>query len=89
MTAPRRLAPLPLLHRIARAASTGLARASGALHPQPETRAVARGRLTAVSVKVALALLVTTDCAAQGAVCTGDGRKLSNRLEFTVSGPGG
>ena len=29
----------------------------------------------------------TTDCNATGAVCTGDGRKLSNRLEFTVSGP--
>ena len=28
------------------------------------------------------------DCAAEGAICTGDGRKLSNRLEFTVSGPG-
>ena len=31
---------------------------------------------------------VTTDCDADGAVCTGDGRKLSNRLELTVSGPG-
>ena len=38
---------------------------------------------------VTLALPVTTDCGALGAVCTGDGRKLSNRLEFTVSGPGG
>ena len=27
------------------------------------------------------------DCAAQGSICTGDGRKLSNRLEFTASGP--
>ena len=27
------------------------------------------------------------DCTALGAVCTGDGRKLSNRLEITVSGP--
>ena len=28
----------------------------------------------------------TTDCDAQGAVCTGDGRMLSSRLEITVSG---
>ena len=38
---------------------------------------------------VTIVLPVTTDCDAQGAVCTGDGRKLSNRLEFTVSGPEG
>ena len=38
---------------------------------------------------VTIVLPVTTDCNAQGAICTGDGRKLSNRLEFTVSGPGG
>ena len=31
----------------------------------------------------------TTDCDAQGAVCTNDGRKLSRQLEITVSGPGG
>ena len=33
-------------------------------------------------------LPVTTNCAAQRAVCTADGRKLSNQLQFTVSGPG-
>ena len=38
---------------------------------------------------VTIVLPVTTDCNADGAVCTADGRKLSNRLEFTVSGPGG
>ena len=38
---------------------------------------------------VTIVLPVTTDCAANGAVCTGDGRKLSNRLEITVSGPTG
>ena len=37
---------------------------------------------------VTVVLLVTTDCDADGAVCTADGRMLSNRLEFTVSGPG-
>ena len=37
---------------------------------------------------VTVVLPVTTDCNANGAVCTADGRKLSNRLEFTVSGPG-
>ena len=38
---------------------------------------------------VTIVLPVTTDCNAQGAVCTGDGRMLSNRLELTVSGPDG
>ena len=37
---------------------------------------------------VTIALPVTTDCAAPGAVCTGDRRPLSGRLELTVSGPG-
>ena len=38
---------------------------------------------------VIIALPATTDCNADGAICTGDGRKLSNSLSFTVSGPGG
>ena len=38
---------------------------------------------------VTIVLPVTTDCAANGAICTVDGRKLSTRLELTVSGPGG
>jgi hypothetical protein len=38
---------------------------------------------------VTIVLPVTTDCGATGAICTGDGRKLSNSLSFTVSGPGG
>ncbi len=38
---------------------------------------------------VTVVLPVTTDCDADGAVCTADGRKLSNRLEVTVSGSGG
>ena len=38
---------------------------------------------------VIVVLPVTTDCEDEGAVCTADGRKLSNRLEFTVSGPSG
>ena len=37
---------------------------------------------------VTIELPATTDCAAAGAICTGDGRKLSNSLNFTVSGPG-
>ena len=36
---------------------------------------------------VTIVLPATTDCDAQGAVCTEDGRMLSNRLEFTVPGP--
>ena len=38
---------------------------------------------------VTIVLPVPDDCADQGAICTRDGRKLSNRLEFTVVGPGG
>ena len=37
---------------------------------------------------VTITLPETTDCDAQGAICTGDGRKLSHRLELTVGGPG-
>ena len=36
--------------------------------------------------EVSVVLPVTTDCDDQGAVCTEDGRKLSNRNEFTLSG---
>ena len=36
---------------------------------------------------VAVVLPVTTDCADMGAICSKDGRMLSSRLEFTVSGP--
>ena len=38
---------------------------------------------------VTVVLPETTDCNAQGAICTGDGRRLSNRTELTVSGLGG
>ena len=37
---------------------------------------------------VTIELPATTDCNADGAICNGDGRKLSNSLSFTVSGPG-
>ena len=37
---------------------------------------------------VTIVLPVTTNCDDLGAICTGDGRKLSNRNELTVSGPG-
>ena len=37
---------------------------------------------------VTILLPETEDCDVQGAICTGDGRKLSTRLDFTVSGPG-
>ena len=39
--------------------------------------------------KVTITLPVTTDCDADGAICTEDGSKLSNQLKVTVSGPGG
>ena len=38
---------------------------------------------------VTIALPITTDCEAEHAICTEGGRPLSNRLEVTVSGPGG
>ena len=38
---------------------------------------------------VTIELPVTTDCGAAGAICTADGRKLSNSLNFTIFGPGG
>ena len=40
------------------------------------------------SADVAIVLNATTDCSAQGAICTEDGRMLSNLLELTVNGPG-
>ena len=38
---------------------------------------------------VTIVLPITTDCAAQGAICTGDSRPLSDQVQLTVSGPGG
>ena len=38
---------------------------------------------------VTIVLPVTTDCTAEGAICTDDRRPLSNRLEITVPGPDG
>ena len=39
--------------------------------------------------KVTIVLPVTTDCDADGAICTQDSRMLSSRVEITVPGPGG
>ncbi len=36
---------------------------------------------------VTVSLSATSDCNDDSAICTGDGRKLSNRIAFTVSGP--
>ena len=38
---------------------------------------------------VTVVLPITTDCGDRAAICTEDGRKLSNRLSLTVSGPSG
>ena len=46
------------------------------IHVQPDSDA-----------DVTIVLPITEDCDAQGAICTGDGRPQSNRLELTVSGP--
>ena len=37
--------------------------------------------------EVTLSLRSTTDCSAQGAICTGEGRKLSGGLQLAVAGP--
>ena len=37
---------------------------------------------------VRIVMLATTDCDSPGAICTEDGRMLSNSLNLTVSGPG-
>ena len=37
---------------------------------------------------VTIVLPATTDCGAEGAICTEDGRMLSSRLEVTIPGPG-
>ena len=42
----------------------------------------------ASNAEVEIVLPATTDCDATGAICTADGRKLSNSLDFTVVGPG-
>ena len=39
------------------------------------------------SSEVTILLPVTTDCDAEGAICTKDGRMLSSRLEAAVGGP--
>ena len=39
--------------------------------------------------ELTVVLPATGHCDDQGAICTGDGRKLSSELDFTVSGPGG
>ena len=36
-----------------------------------------------------IVLPVTTDCASREAICAGDGRMLSQRVELAVSGPSG
>ena len=38
---------------------------------------------------VTIVLPATTDCDDDGAICTADGRMLSNSLSFTLSGPDG
>ena len=37
---------------------------------------------------VTVVLPTTTDCNDEGAICTQDGRMLSNQLSITISGPG-
>ena len=61
------------------------------------TQRTVRGENRSVTVKVrpssvddmTLTLPATTDCAAASAICTRDGRKLSNTVTATVQGPGG
>ena len=37
--------------------------------------------------QISITLPATTDCGAQGAICTGGGKQLSGRVELTVNGP--
>ena len=55
----------------------------------PETWAVSKSDLYMKdsNADVTVVLPVTTKCGAQGSICTQDGRKLSNSLNFTVTGP--
>ena len=46
------------------------------IHVQPDSTAA-----------MTIVMPATVDCDAEGAICTEDGRPLSNRLEFTVAGP--
>ena len=48
------------------------------IHVRPDSNAAAT-----------IVLPATTDREAEGAICTGDGRPLSERVELTVSGPNG
>ena len=60
------------------------------MDPHSDTRNV-RWEITVVpdsNGDVTIVLPVTTNCDDQGAICTEDGRKLTNSLNFTVSGPG-
>ena len=41
------------------------------------------------NAEVTVSLPAATDCASEGAICTEDGRMLSNSPNFTVTGPGG
>ena len=64
------------IRRAKRVAGSGNTRFT--IHVQPDSNS-----------SVTIVLPVTTDCDAEHAICTEDGRPLSNRLELAVSGPGG
>ena len=46
-----------------------------------------RGEGADLYADVTITLPATEDCGDTGAICTEDGKPLSNRLELTVSGP--
>ena len=65
-------------------------RHQGQAHPEgAATSAGPSGSDQTATATVTITLPATTDCDATGAICTEDGRKLSNHNEFTVSGSGG
>ena len=80
--------PVPVSHRTLQGhffqVSNGAVEATRRVNGRDDLREITVQPYT--SAAVVLVLSPTADCAVEGAVCTGDGRPLSSRLEITVPG---
>ena len=80
--------PVPVSHRTLQdhsfQVSNGAVEATRRVNGRDDLREITVQPYT--SAAVVLVLPPTADCAVEGAVCTGDGRPLSSRLEITVPG---
>ena len=80
--------PVPVSHRTLQEhsfqVSNGAVEATRRVNGRDDLREITVQPYT--SAAVVLVLPPTADCAVEGAVCTGDGRPLSSRLEITVPG---